>query len=136
MQNLNNKNEEGNLNLPERPSEVKEDWTNFGKEGKGDSEKKELSSVDLDQEKKIEKELMQEVELMRADPNLTDQAAAKSKKIGFLGEKEKIEHLLQIAKEKGVEAAIRVVKEMNDPYLLDRLRDMLAESDYYQNFKK
>jgi len=51
-------------------------------------------------------------------------------------EKEKIEHLLEMAREKGVLFAIQVAKKMNEPFLLDTLHDALAREGYYQKFMK
>jgi hypothetical protein len=117
------------------------------------SEKKLPSSeqverFDWDKEKKVEKrevsqddkivsaELRREIELMELDDNLKAEAEKKAGKIEFLGEKEKIEHLLQMAREKGLVFAIQVAKKMNEPYLLDILHDTLAQEGYYQKFVK
>ena len=53
-----------------------------------------------------------------------------------MGEKEKIEHLLKIAREKGVVFAIKVAKEMKDPHILDILHDILAKEGYYKDFAR
>jgi len=90
----------------------------------------------LEDEKIVSDELKREIELMSADENLKGEAEKKAKKISFLGEKEKIEHLLKIAHEKGVVLAIQVAKRMNDPYLLDIFHDVLAKEGYYQKFMK
>ena len=50
--------------------------------------------------------------------------------------KEKIEHLLETAREKGVVFAIQVAKRMNEPYLLDILHDTLAQEGFYKDFLK
>ncbi|MFH1968176.1 MAG: hypothetical protein ABIJ84_02220 [bacterium] len=90
----------------------------------------------LEEEKLISEELKREIELMEMNEELKDEAKNKAKKIGFLGEKEKIERLLQIAREKGVVFAIQTAKAMNDPYLLDIFHDMLAREGYYKQFMK
>jgi len=51
-----------------------------------------------------------------------------------LGEKEKIERLLDIAREKGLVFAIQVARKMNEPYLLDILHDTLAQEGFYKDF--
>lgn len=104
--------------------------------------------IDLGQEKEVQpeagtfqeeqlvsKELRREIELMELDEGLRIQAQEKAKKIQFLGEEEKIEHLLKLAQEKGVVFAVKVAKSMNDPYILDTLHDILAREGYYKDFK-
>ena len=88
----------------------------------------------IEQEKEIQKQLRREIEMMELTPELQKEAVQKAKKIEFLGEKEKLEHLLIIAEEKGVEFAVRVAKEMNDPYVLDIFHDMLAKEGFYKKF--
>lgn len=108
----------------------------------------EVEHFDWDKEKKIEKreispddkivssELRREIEMMELDDATKDEAEKKAKKIEFLGEKEKIEHLLQIAREKGVVFAVQVARRMNEPYLLDILHDTLAREGFYKDFTK
>lgn len=83
-------------------------------------------------EKVVSDELKREIEMMELDDEAKADAEKKAKKIEFLGEKEKIEHLLEIAKEKGLIFAIQVARKMNEPYLLDILHDTLAREGYYQ----
>lgn len=87
-------------------------------------------------EKIISDELKREIELMGVDEKLRGEAEKKAQKISFLGEKEKIEHLLRIAREKGVVFAIQVAKRMNDPYLLDVFHDILAKEGFFKDFAK
>ncbi|MCX6722498.1 MAG: hypothetical protein NT094_00315 [Candidatus Staskawiczbacteria bacterium] len=111
-------------------------------------EKKTLSSADVEhfdwhKEKKVEDkeispydkivsgELRREIEMMELDDATRAEAEKKALKIEFLGEKEKIEHLLKMAKEKGIVFAIQVAKKMNEPYLLDILHDTLAQEGFY-----
>ncbi len=84
----------------------------------------------------VSEKLKREIEMMEVDDKLKGEAEKKSKKIAFLGEDKKIEHLLKIAREKGVVFAIQVAKKMNDPYLLDIFHDVLAQEGYYQKFIK
>jgi len=91
-------------------------------------ERKELSQ----DEKRVSAELRREVGLMELDENLKKEAEKKAEKIEFLGEKEKVEHLLQMAREKGITFAIQVARKMNDPYLLDILHDTLAQEGFYK----
>ena len=87
-------------------------------------------------DKIVSAELRQEIEKMEMDDEAKGEAEKKAKKIEFLGEKEKIEHLLKVAREKGIVFAIQVAKKTNDPYLLDILHDVLSQEGYYQKFVK
>jgi len=81
-------------------------------------------------------ELRQEIEKMELDDNGKVEAEKAREKISFLGEKEKIDHLLDLARQKGVVFAIQVARRMNEPYLLDILHDTLAQEGYYKDFQK
>lgn len=72
--------------------------------------------------------------MMELDDKAKSEAEAKAEKIDFLGEKEKIERLLDIAREKGLVFAIQVARKMNEPYLLDILHDTLAQEGFYKDF--
>jgi hypothetical protein len=87
-------------------------------------------------EKIITEQLKREIEAMEIDDNLKEEARKKAEKIDFLGEKEKIGHLLEIAEEKGVIFAVNVAKDMKDPYILDIFHDILAQGGYYKKFTK
>ena len=104
----------------------------FRTEGKPITEKKEIS----EDEKNVADGLRREIEMMESEPRLKEQAKKKAHEIEFLGEKEKIEHLLKIAHEKGIVFAIKTAKEMKDAYILDTLHDILAKEGYYKNFAK
>lgn len=90
----------------------------------------------LENEKIITEQLKREIEAMEIDENLEEEAKKKADKIEFLGEKEKLKHLLEIAEKKGVLFAIGVAKDMKDPYLLDTFHDILAQEGYYKKFMK
>jgi len=104
----------------------------FGKENEPVAEKKEISN----DERIIADELRREIEIMEMEGDLKEEAKKKAQEIEFLGEKEKIEHLLKIAREKGIIFAIKSAKEMKDAYILDTLHDILAKEGYYKNFGK
>lgn len=87
-------------------------------------------------DKNVEKELRREIEMMEVDDNLKKEAEQKANKIHFLGDDEKLKHLLETAREKGVVFAIKVAKSMNEPYLLDTFHDLLAKEGFYQQFVK
>jgi len=109
---------------------AKEQAIEFKKEGELNPEKKEISA----EEKIIADELRREIELMEVDPDLKEEAEKKAKVIEFLGSAEKIEHLLQIARDRGLVFAIKTAKGMNDPHSLDTLHDILTKEGYYKKF--
>lgn len=88
------------------------------------------------EEQLVSEELKREVEMMELDEKTKAEAEKKAEKIEFLGEKEKIEHLLEMARDKGLVFAIQVARRMNEPYLLDILHDTLAREGYYKDFTK
>ena len=120
------------IKVPEKKVAPNEEWSDFGKERLRSKERKEIS-VD---ETRVVDQIRQEMELMDSDEKLKEEAKQKALKIEFLGEKEKIEHLLKIAREQGVEKAIRVAKETRDPYLLDMLHDILAREGFYKKMSQ
>ena len=93
-------------------------------------EKKEISQND----RAVSAELRREIEMRELEPGTKKDAEIEREKIEYLGEKEKIEHLLQIAKEKGLVFAIQIARKMNEPYLLDVLHDTLAKEGFYKDF--
>jgi hypothetical protein len=122
---------EESLKAPERKPAPTEE-TRFDWEKEKVVEKKEVSPDD----KIVSQELRREIEMMELDEKDKGEAKIKADKIAFLGEKEKVEHLLQIAREKGLVYAIGVAKKMNEPYLLDVLHDTLASEGFYKDFTK
>jgi len=114
--------------ISEKDIVAQEQRENFRQETEKMYEKREVSPDD----KRVSDELRQEIEKMELDDIAKKEAEKKAEKIEFLGEKEKIEHLLKIAREKGVVFAIQVVKRMNEPYLLDILHDTLAQEGFYK----
>jgi hypothetical protein len=84
----------------------------------------------------IDKELRREIEMMELDEKTRQEAVKGVQRLEFLGQKEKIEHLLKIAHEKGVLVAVQMAKEMNDPYLLDVFHDLMAKEGFYKSFFK
>ncbi len=93
-------------------------------------EKREIPEFD----KVVSEELRREIDALEANEETKKEAEKKAQKIEFLGEKEKIEHLLQLAREKGVIFAIQVARKMNEPYLLDVLHDTLAREGFFKDF--
>jgi len=120
------KNEE--IKTPERGVVSGEQPTRFEQEREKNIEKKEISP----DEEIVSAKLRRELEKMEMDEESKGEIEKKAQTIEFLGEKEKIEHLLAIVREKGVVYAIQVAKRMNEPYLLDILHDTLAQEGYYK----
>jgi len=127
---INEKKEE--LKSPEQVFNESERAAHFRTEQEKNRESNEISRG----ERIISAELRREIEMMELDDDKKDEAKKKANKIEFLGEKEKIEHLLQIAREKGLVFAIQVAKKMGDPYVLDILHDTLAQEGFYKDFTK
>jgi len=117
---------------PEKVISASEQRVEFNKEKEPVVEKKEISK----DEKIVADELRREIEMMEVAGDLKEEAKKKAQEIEFLGEKEKIEHLLKIAHEKGIIFAIKSAKEMKDAYILDTLHDILAREGYYKNFSR
>jgi len=120
------------IKIPEKRMPSSEDIENFDWQKEKKVETREISPDD----KIVSAELRREIEMMKLDDNTKNEAEKKAKKIEFLGEKEKVEHLLQIAREKGPVFAVQVAVKMNEPYLLDILHDTLAQEGYYKDFTK
>lgn len=101
-------------------------------------ERKELEKTKppAEEEEAIQRQIRREIEMMELTPELRKEAAEKAKKIEFLGEKEKLERLMVIAKERGVEFVVKVAKDMNDPYVLDIFHDILIKEGFYKKFLK
>lgn len=120
------------IKIPERQAAEVKKPEHFNWNSEKQAEKKEVSQ----DEKIVSEELKREIELMNLNENLREEAQIKAGKIQYLADDQKLENLLQMAREKGVAFAIQVAKKMNDPYLLDTLHDILAKEGYYQKFIK
>jgi len=116
------------INIPEKREPIVEQGTEQELTPEKRAEKKE--------DRIVLGELRQEIEKMELDDNGKVEAEKAREKISFLGEKEKIDHLLELARQKGVVFAIQVARRMNEPYLLDILHDTLAQEGYYKDFQK
>jgi hypothetical protein len=118
--------------IPERKTPSGEQAVHFGLEKEKAVEDKETARDD----KIVSAELRREIEMMELDDKTKKEAEIEREKIDYLGEKEKVEHLLKMARKKGLVFAIHVAKNMNEPYLLDILHDTLAKEGYYKDFTK
>ena len=89
-------------------------------------------------EKKLTKKQQKILEfiLKFTEENLKKESENKAKQIQVLGEEEKIENLLKLAKEKGVAYAVKVAQDMNDPYILDIFHDVLVREGMWKKFEK
>ena len=122
----------GEIKTPEKKTSATEQAVHFDWEKDKKVEKKRISEDD----KIVSAELRREIELMQLSDEEKKGADKIVSKIEFLGEKEKIEHLLKIAREKGLVYAIQVARRMNEPYLLDVLHDTLAREGFYKKIMK
>ncbi len=104
-----------------------------GEEQENILEKAEMSGAELEM---IKEELSREIELMDQDPNLKKEAEDKARKIGSLASDKMLEHLLEVAQERGLVFAISVAKKMNDPFILDTFHDLLVKGGYYKKFAR
>jgi len=116
----------------EKKSSATEQAVRFDWEKEKKIEKKEISS----DERAVMEQLKKEIDLIELDEKSKAEAEKKAKKIEYLGEKEKIEHLLQLVREKGVVFAVQVAKKMNEPYILDIFHDILSKEGYYKKMGK
>lgn len=109
-----------------------------GRERISAEEKEELEKRELppEEEEAIHQQLRKEIEMMELSEELKAEAAQKAKKIEFLGEKEKMKRLIEIARERGVVFSVGVAKDMNDPYVLDTFHDLLVKEGFYKKFLK
>lgn len=99
----------------ERKKEQEKSESSFG--GKATREELEKAAIALDQNPVVVEE---------AKKRAATAAAASSNKT--------IDNLIAAAKEKGVVFAVRVAKEMNDPFLLDTLHDRLVQEGMLKDF--
>lgn len=112
-------------------------------EGKGNGgrfnieKEKTIEIKELSLEEKMAHEAIeQELKLMDHDDNLKKESENKAKQIQAMGDEDKIDNLLKIAKEKGVAYAVKVAKSMNDPYVLDIFHDVLVREGLWKKFKE
>lgn len=100
------------------------------------TERKEYKEKELTpQEKLVREEIGRELDLMNQDENLKKESENKAQKIQYLGDEEKLKNLLDLAKQKGVIFAVKVAKDMNDPYILDTFHDILVKEGLWKNYK-
>ena len=91
----------------------------------------------LTAEEKINKEkLRREIELMKINPELQDEARKKAQEIKELDVQGKIKNLLLAAEQEGVAFAVKIAEGLKDPYLLDVFHDILARDGLFKRFKK
>jgi hypothetical protein len=102
---------------------------------KTEAEPKKEKEISPD-EKIVREEIMREIEMMEKDESMKAEAEQKVKRIHYMSDDKKLEELVKIAREHGVLAAVKMAKDMNDPFLLDTLHDILSKEGYYKNFVK
>ncbi len=82
----------------------------------------------------IRKQLEREIDSMGED--MKKEAKDKVNTMNALGDAEKIQHLMQLVRDRGLLFSIRVAKDMNDPFILDTFHDTLAKDGYYKTYLK
>jgi len=124
------------IKAPEKISQPENQAVHFEQEAEKMVEKSETSKQDAI----LSSELRQQIELMELDPANAKAVEIEKEKISYLGEREKIEHLLNLAREKGgrdgLVLAVKTAQKMNEPYLLDLLHDSLSKEGFYKDFIK
>ncbi len=93
----------------------------------------EVKEVSREEDLQQAKEAIEKIHLDEASRN---QANASAQNIQSLDAEKKLQHLLEIAKQKGVVYAVHMAKSMDDPYILDMLHDTLAKAGMYKEFLK
>ncbi|UZE93368.1 MAG: hypothetical protein IB617_00870 [Candidatus Nealsonbacteria bacterium] len=89
-----------------------------------------------EERRRIKEKYEEEFRKMKLSPDMEEEAKEEAKQIKTLEKEGKINRLLNIAKEKGVYFAVKVAENMNDPYTLDILHDILAKDAFYKRFLK
>jgi hypothetical protein len=95
--------------------------------GGKEKEKADFSESFLDKE--IES-LQTEIGSMDLGDGSKQTNSSQKQNIAYLEEEKKLKKLLDLAKSKGADYAIKIAKKMNDPYLLDKLHDELIKSGF------
>ncbi|MCD6148291.1 hypothetical protein J7J18_02855 [bacterium] len=88
------------------------------------------------EEKIIKEKLRREIELMKINPELQDEARKKAQEIKELDVQGKIKNLLLAAEQEGVAFAVKIAEGLKDSYLLDVFHDILARDGLFKRFKK
>ncbi|MEK7061800.1 MAG: hypothetical protein AAB957_00895 [Patescibacteria group bacterium] len=125
--------EKKEIKQPSGESLSPEQKIEFLQEGVKTPEKKEPTTEEAITREALEREIAK----MELDDSLKEEANQKVSIIQTLDEAEKIEHLLEITKEKGIAFAVSVAQKMNDPHILDTFHDILIkEWAHYKQFLK
>ncbi len=106
---------------------------------RGEEKKAEKLELSDEEREAIKEELRREIEMMDSDPALKKEAEDKAKQIGSLAIDKIMDHLLEIVREKGEKGiilAFNVAYKMNDAFILDTFRDLLAREGYFKKFIK
>jgi len=76
----------------------------------------------------IEDKLREDLDKLETRPkSLKNEIEEEKKQIKNLKTSGKLSRLLSLAKTKGAHYAVDIVKQMNDPYMLDALHDLLVQ---------
>ena len=117
------------IKVPEKAPAPEIDAENFGAETAPEQKEAERDEI-------ISEELKREIEKMEMDDSLKEEAKKEAKKLEFLDYDGRMEVLLKAAEAKGVVYAVKMAKDTNDFYFLDKCHDVFARNGYYEQFKK
>lgn len=80
--------------------------------------------------------IRESIETIDLDDSQATQAQGHADDAASLADEEKIQHLFEVAKKKGVIVAVAAARKLNNPHVLDTLHDLLAQNGYYKEFLK
>jgi len=94
------------------------------------------SRLENENDKKETDNLRKNIEDMDLEENLKEQVSVHTQNSQSFDDEKKLKYLLELVKDKGVVFAVKVAQKLNNPYILDRLHDILTDKGYYKDFVK
>lgn len=107
----------------ERPSTVRVEGIEGTREKEADKE-----------ERETREEIAAELEKVKLSPQAKAQTQKQADDIQKESEQGKIQRLLEMAEEQGLAYAVEVAKKMDNPLLLDKFHDILAENKLFKKY--
>ncbi len=87
-----------------------------------------------EREKVLKSKLEEEIKKMETSPELIEEAKTRAEEISHLEQTGKLRKLIDLASERGIIFAVRVARNLNDPYVLDIFHDILAREGFCKKF--
>lgn len=119
------------MNMAETP----EDRTPYPERSRSEAPPAESAPESFERERREERQRVEE-EAERRDPTPEEEVGEEAARVRedprVHGPESSVERLVEIANETGVAKAVKVARKMDDPYILDRLHDELAEYPEYK----